>query len=148
MDPGISLIPPPWLFPFEKPPLCGDVLQQKSIQKNNWNLHLEKQFKNIMEMKKCIESEIVWEKCFSWTQLHCYMGNAKGEELLMHTRMADTDLKATNNPDSWNIRLWFVISLDHVWFLENTNERNKMLRKMIFSCLVLPWKIWKKINYN
>ena len=36
----------------------------------------------------------------------------------------------------------------YVWFPKSTKERKKMLRKMIFSCLVVLWKISKKIKYN
>ena len=32
-------------------------------------------------------------------------------------------------------------ALGYVWFPENTKERKKMQRKMIFSCLVVLWKI-------
>ena len=37
---------------------------------------------------------------------------------------------------------------DYVWFSESTKERKKMLKKMIFSCLVVLRKISKKIKYN
>ena len=33
-------------------------------------------------------------------------------------------------------------------FLKNTNERKIMLNKMVFSYLVLTWKIQKKVTYN
>ena len=37
------------------------------------------------------------------------------------------------------------VRVGYVWFPESTKERKKMLRKMIFSCLIVPWKIVKKI---
>ena len=36
--------------------------------------------------------------------------------------------------------------IDCVWFSKNIKERNKILRKIIFSCLVLLSKIRKKYN--
>ena len=38
--------------------------------------------------------------------------------------------------------------LGYVWSRKVSGKEKKMVRKIIFSYLVLLWKIWKKVKYN
>ena len=43
-----------------------------------------------------------------------------------------------------NNNLMTIVALPYVWFQENSKEISFFLRKMIFSCSVLLWKIQRK----
>ena len=40
------------------------------------------------------------------------------------------------------------LHLGYIWFLENTKKGKKILKKIIFLCMIVLWRISKKIRYN